>query len=335
MSPARLVRAAPLHRYPCRFAHSKHRPLHFRLASTSASPLPSRASVYSHLLAGAVGGGVVIAAAYTWYHFSGLKSIVATSQSIHSSIKNVRATFFERAPERAESSPAVLQHLRSLAKAYASVYPGGSTLVDKAFDSFDELVVIHGDKVNDIAGHAYADLGDIVASEASNDDKIRQSALVVKRASVELAELGNQVRHQALNSAFENHPELRKGLEETYSKLIDLAESGGFEAKRAANHAVGQLQGLLSQSISPDSVAKARDVIASTTSEVRTLLDTSDRDTAADAGVRTRAYLDQIQEIPDRLKENGPALRAVTTELFGRGKEAVVDTWGKGKGTAA
>lgn len=178
----------------------------------------SSSSIYTHVLAGIFGGGIVIVGAYAWYHFSGLKKIVSTSTSIHGSIKSAHASFAKKA-----QSSAVLGHLRSLTKSYAAIYPGGATLVDKAFDSFDVLAATHAEKVDEIAANAYADLSEIALSSDSNDVKIRKGASIVRRASSELLVLGEHVRHHALDSAFENHPEIKEMLEDRYNSLVSLA----------------------------------------------------------------------------------------------------------------
>ncbi|KAG5723936.1 hypothetical protein E4T56_gene9772 [Termitomyces sp. T112] len=62
-----------------------------------------RRAVSSHLLAGALGGSVVIVGGYAWYHFSPIKSTVEALRRVRISIKEVRTTpelILEKAREK-------------------------------------------------------------------------------------------------------------------------------------------------------------------------------------------------------------------------------------------
>ncbi|KAG8943369.1 hypothetical protein FRC04_002925 [Tulasnella sp. 424] len=104
-----------------------------------------------------VGGGVVLAGGYGYYHFSGTRALVQTSQSVQSILKSAKDSAFEKAPAPNE----VIQFLRSTTKSYASFFPGASSYVDASFDAIDRLEQTHRKKVDAIVKQIYDELREI------------------------------------------------------------------------------------------------------------------------------------------------------------------------------
>ncbi|KAJ3518124.1 hypothetical protein NLJ89_g41 [Agrocybe chaxingu] len=106
------------------------------------------------VLVGTTGGlALVGTAGYGIYHYSGLKRAVDTFTPAALLLKKTKEQLAtEKIPTRA------LNYLRQAVKAYVAYIPGAGFLVDRAFDSAEEVVGPRADEANAIIAKAYEDV---------------------------------------------------------------------------------------------------------------------------------------------------------------------------------
>lgn len=95
---------------------------------------------------------------YSYYHFSGAKTLVDSARSVKSGVVSAKNQLVEKTPSPNEA----ITYLRNISKSYVALVPGASKYVDKTFDSLDELSQTHGEEVNAIVSKAVSELQDTI-----------------------------------------------------------------------------------------------------------------------------------------------------------------------------
>ncbi|KAF8813665.1 hypothetical protein BYT27DRAFT_7180416 [Phlegmacium glaucopus] len=102
------------------------------------------------------GAATILAAGYTWYHFSGVKKIVDRIQETKFYLDQARDNL-----SKGKLPSQTLGFLREAVKAYLA-FPGSNFVVDKAFDVVDGAVDAHADEANAIIATAYTKIRDLI-----------------------------------------------------------------------------------------------------------------------------------------------------------------------------
>jgi len=110
---------------------------------------------------------LVFAGGYTYYYFSGAKTIVNAASTTKAELQRLTQGITDSAPEPNEA----LKWLRSTTSSYAAFIPGAKPYVDSAFNDLDKVQAKHGDEVDKIVNDAYKEL-----KEASKSGMSMQTA---------------------------------------------------------------------------------------------------------------------------------------------------------------
>ena len=93
-----------------RFINSRFQSTASTAASTGSNPA---------LIGGVAGGAVAFVMGYTWYHFSGAKTLVNTSKQTQAYLDQAKQTISQKAPEPNEA----FRWLRDTSQKLRSLYP--------------------------------------------------------------------------------------------------------------------------------------------------------------------------------------------------------------------
>lgn len=220
-----------------------------RFQSTGPSPAAGP-SVLSHLAAGVAGGvagsaTVVLVgkiehsssrnvthrislAGYAYYHTSGLKAAVQTSNEVKQYLQDTKDSVVTKAKEASKDSSELLKYLRSVAKSYVIFIPGASGYVDKTFDELDELHKEHGEDMDKVLTEMKDELVK-AAKEGQADTKTAAKVYgILSDGITKLQKLGKE----AGKTVLEKNPKFKEKLGGGYEQLRSLAEKAGPEGKK-------------------------------------------------------------------------------------------------------
>ncbi|KAG8920330.1 hypothetical protein FRC01_000817 [Tulasnella sp. 417] len=286
-------------------------------ASSSTSTSTSQ-QLLSPFVAAAIGGGVVLAGGYAYYHFSGIRDVVQSAQSVHSTIKSARDAALEKPNE-------VIQFLRITAKAYVLFIPGLSGLIDASFDLIDQLEKTHRAEVSAIVNKTYADLQEAVKDgkvDAPTGQKVFE---IFKRQFAELAEVAKKAANEVLQPVLEQHPELREWLggrwteiQQTYQSLSQTDVSQ--QAQRIYSDTSAQLVGLFQSGVSATSLTEAKALLDEKSQQISEL------------ELYEKGEEEYLKDAPDQLKKFFSDEETVKNLLSGGGGTAAITAvWNKVK----
>ncbi|KZT41528.1 hypothetical protein SISSUDRAFT_981752, partial [Sistotremastrum suecicum HHB10207 ss-3] len=260
----------------------------------------------SHVVAGLAGGGVVLLGGYTYYHMSGVKTVVDNAKAFKSTVVDAKNKMMEKAPEPG----VVMQYLRSTAKSYAAFVPGAGQYVDSSFDALDQLQETHGEEVNKITTSAYNELRDI-SNQGSLDAETAQKVFaILKKHILQLQDLASRAGADILGPILEKHPEIKEKIGGSYSDLKELAAKRGPEAKKIYDDAIKQIKAIFDEGFTADSVQRAQKLIRDTTEKVQGLGDKASKEAWDKAVKQAGPYLEKLPEIKDLLNQKAATLMA-------------------------
>ena len=101
----------------------------------------------------------VVVQGYTWYHFSGVRSLVVRVQNAIVYLDQARDNLAKRKPPSE-----VLWFLRRAVKSYVT-FPGSNFVVDQVFDAVDDKVDAHGDEANALIATACTQIRDLIQQD--------------------------------------------------------------------------------------------------------------------------------------------------------------------------
>ncbi|TVY32826.1 hypothetical protein LSUB1_G007975 [Lachnellula subtilissima] len=233
-----------------------------RHASTNQQAAAAGGS--SGLVGGLAGGALVFAAGYSYYHFSGAKSIVNAASSTKKEFKSLTNNLSESAPEPNEA----LKWLRSTATSYAAFIPGGKSYVDTAFKDLDAVQKKHGPEVEKIVAKAYGDLKE-VGKNGLSLETVTKSWEVLEQAVKDLGALSGDAAEQILD----NHPQIKEKVGGNVKQLKEMADSYGPEAKKEVEEMWGQIGDIMKGGVSVGSAEKIRKMVQEKVEKVKKLGD--------------------------------------------------------------
>ncbi|KAJ7594712.1 hypothetical protein C8J56DRAFT_927460 [Mycena floridula] len=208
-------------------------PILRHVAQRPFSSTPSyRASWMTHMLAGALGGSMVVAAGYTWYHFSTAKKLVDASKNLSTYI---RLALPAQKDSTMPPPNAALAYLRSVAKGCVGIVPGSGFLVDQLFDKVDKVYETHQETASAIILQAYSE---VVALEKTGDkwQTYTRVAQILNRMTSEILALGYKAGGDLLGPVWEKIPDtgLRTQFESSVEQLTKLARGQGESSRQYA-----------------------------------------------------------------------------------------------------
>jgi len=177
------------------------------------------------------------------------------------------------------SSNDALNYLRNIAKSYVAIVPGASSFLDAAFDRLDQIHDSYREEVNSAVIGALDELKTVVETEGSLKD-VRTAFKVMdimKRRIGQLNDIGKKAGSDALDPLMEKYPKVKEKIGASYEQMRVLAEGKGAEAKALAEETTQQLKARLSESVSGESLDRARSFISSRISKIRELPDKTDK----------------------------------------------------------
>jgi len=134
--------------------------------------------------------------------------------------------FKEQVQEKAPSPNEALRWLRQVSTYYAGFIPGASGFVNTTFDDLDKVRAKHGDEVDKIVSEAYEEM-----KKLTNKDMNLQTAQeaweVIQKHTARIAELAGD----AFEDILDNHPQLKSAVGDNISKLKQMGENYGPQAK--------------------------------------------------------------------------------------------------------
>ncbi|TVY88575.1 hypothetical protein LAWI1_G006277 [Lachnellula willkommii] len=280
-----------------------------RHASTNEQAAAAGGS--SGLVGGLAGGALVFAAGYSYYHFSGAKSIVNAASATKSKFKSLTNSVSESAPEPNEA----LKWLRSTATSYAAFIPGGKSYVDTAFKDLDAVQEKHGPEVEKIVAKAYGDLKE-VSKNGLSMETVTKSWEVLEKAVTDLGALAGDAAEQILD----NHPQIKEKVGGNIKQLKEMADSYGPEAKKEMEEMWGQIGDVIKGGVSVGSVEKIRKMVQEKVEKVKKL-----GDEAWKKGLeQAQPYLEKNPEVKKIVEENADALKqGNVSQVFEKVKDAV------------
>ena len=277
-----------------------------RISSNTNSPA---------IIGGVVGGGLVFAAGYTWYHFSGVKTVVQTASQ-------TKAYFDKTLKKTKESAPApneAIQWFRETALSYAAIIPGAKGYVDSAFDDLEAVHAKHRDEVDRIVKEAYDELKDL-------GNKPFSASSVASAWDISQKHLGRiaQLAKDAGGDIMNNHPQLRDRFGGEFEKLKEMGENYGPEAKKQVDETWNKVQDALKGGFSFETASRIKGIVQETTEKVQKV-----GDEAWQKGLeQAKPYLDKSPQLKDLVEKNkaklmqGNAMEFVqkTKDAFSSGK---------------
>lgn len=221
---------------------------------------------------GLIGGGVVLAAGYGYYHFSGAKSVVnATSQAksyADQAAEQVKTQLREITPDRSED---VLGAIKEVAHQYARWIPGGKQFVDTSFKDLEDIKSKHEDEVNRISRATYNELREVANRKGTSIEALNDAWQILSERLQELSSLIGDVSQQILD----NHPDLREKLGGSFDQLKQLGDRLGPEAKKQVDETFKEASQIARQGISTDSASRLQKLVQDKLQELKKLGDKS------------------------------------------------------------
>lgn len=216
--------------------------------------------------AGVAGGLLVLAAGYSYYHFSGAKTIVNTAhqtkQRIDQAFRSSSSAF--TSSSGTPDAHAATQWLRDTITPYARFIPGASGYVDQAFKDIEKVQEKHGDELNKIVKQTYDELKDITKDGASVETASRAWE-VLQKCMKHIGQLAGDAAGDVMNE----HPELKEKFGKGYKQLQQYGEQFGPEAKKQVEDTKKQVEDIYKQGLNSDNINKIQKLIQEKTEQIK------------------------------------------------------------------
>jgi hypothetical protein len=279
-----------------------------RISRTSRTRLPTRnvrfentSSTTSHgkpnntnqsaIIGGTVGGSIVFLAGYAWYHFSGAKTVIQTASQTKAYFDQTLKKTKESAPEPNEA----IQWLREAALSYTSIIPGAKGYVDSAFNDLDAVHDKHREEVDGIVKKAYDELKEL-GNKPFNAGSIASAWDILQKHLGRISELAKDAGGDILN----NHPQLKDSFGGEFSRLKEMADNHGPEAKKQVDETWNKIRDALKGGFSFDTVNRVRNIVEETTEKVQHI-----GEEAWKKGMeQAKPYLDKNPKIKELVEQN-------------------------------
>ncbi|CAE6384949.1 unnamed protein product [Rhizoctonia solani] len=269
---------------------------------------PSPVSI-SHIASGLAGGGAVVIGGYLWYQFSGVKTAVDSSQRIASTLNNAKVQIKNSLPPPNEA----LSYLRSVAKSYAVLVPGGSQYVDSVFDSIDELHNSHREEIDSIVSGAYNDIKKITNERKSMDlDSALAILGVLQKRAGELGNVAGELSSDAVGPILDRYPKLRDSLGGNWDEFKQFARSHAPEVKKLYDDTANKIiDTVKSNGVTAASIATIVQIVREKSDEAKRVAENTAKDAWERARKQAGPALDKMPDIKKVLDENSSTLMSV------------------------
>lgn len=282
-----------------------------QLRSESSSSAASNSSVSQGIVGGLVGGGLVFLGGYSYYHFSGAKTLINTARETSASFNKYKEQFKKSTPEPNEA----LQWLRHTATSYAGFVPGGKSFVDSAFNDIDSIRQKHSGEVDQIVKDAYNDLRNI-SDKGVSFETAQQAWTILQKYLKKIGELAGDSAKEIID----NHPTLKDKVGGNLDQLKQLGDNYGPEAKKQVEETWDQIRGIMKEGFSASSIPKIQSLVQDKMKKVQEL-----GNKAWDQGMQqAKPYLDKSPKVKELVEKNASDLKkGNVTELYEKIKDAV------------
>ena len=285
---------------------------HYATAGQEAGSSNAGSGISHGVLGGLIGGGVVLAGGYGYYHFSGAKTMVNTAHQTKAYFEKAQQRLVEASPEPNE----ILQWLRQTATSYAAFIPGAKGFVNTAFDDLDAVHRKHGDKVDKILKQAYDEIKDVTKDKGMSVETATQVWEILQQRLKQIGKLAGDAASDILN----NHPEIKEKVGGNLDQLKEMGDRYGPEAKKQVDQTWQQIQDIIKGGVSMETATKIRSLVEEKVEAVKKL-----GDEAWKKGMeQAKPYLDKSPRAKELIEKNADALKQGNeAELWEKLKESV------------
>ncbi|KAJ5601706.1 hypothetical protein N7510_011240 [Penicillium lagena] len=287
---------------------SKSRFVNSRFQSTASHGASTGSN--SALVGGVAGGVVAFLTGYTWYHFSGVKTLVNTNKQMQDYLENAKQTIAQKAPEPNEA----FRWLKDTVKSYAAFIPGARGYVDTAFDDLEKIRNDHEKEFDQVVKDAYNELVDI-SKEGFTTASASKSLQALQKYLKRLFDLAGD----AAESVLDNHPQLKEKVGGSFDQLKQMGDTYGPQAKEEVNKTWEQISNIIQRGATVDSAQEIKNLIQDKRNKLQTL-----GDQAWQKGrEESQEYLDKNPKLKQLIEENADSLKKGNfTELWGLVKDS-------------
>jgi hypothetical protein len=264
------------------------------------------------LIGGLAGGAVAFASGYTWYHFSGAKTLVKTSKETQDYIKKAKQTVIQNTPEPNEA----FRWLRDTVKSYAVLIPGARGYVDTAFDDLEKIRNNHQEDFDKIVKDAYNETSDIFKKEGFNISSASKASQALQKYVSQLFDLAGD----AASDVLQNHPQLKEKVGGSYDQLKQMGDAYGPKAKEEVDKTWQQISSIIKRGVSADSAEEIKSLIQDKKDKLQSLGDEAWQKCLEES----QSYLEKSPKLKQLIEENADTLKKGNfRDLWGLVKEKV------------
>ncbi|KAJ5663600.1 hypothetical protein N7507_004331 [Penicillium longicatenatum] len=287
---------------PSRFIKHRFQSTASNTASTGGNPA---------LVGGLAGGAVAFVTGYTWYYFSGAKTLVDTSKQTQAYIDQAKQKVAQKTPEPNEA----FRWLRDTVKSYAVFIPGARSYVDTAFDDLDKIRKDHGQEFDEVVKNAYNELNSLLTKEGLNTDSAAKALGVLQKHARQLFDLAGD----AAENVLDNHPEIKEKVGGGFEDLKEMGDAYGPKAKEEVNRTWQQISSIVQRGASVDSAEEIKNLIQEKKTKLEKL-----GDEAWQKGLEeSQQYLEKSPKLKKLVEENADTLKKGSSkDLWGLVKES-------------
>lgn len=262
----------------------------------SSSSGPASGGTNPALVGGVAGGAFAFVAGYSWYHFSGAKTLLNTSRQAQLYVDQAKQTIAEKTPEPS----AAFNWFRDTARSYSAFIPGARRYVDTAFDDIDKIRGKHSEEFDQVVSDAYNELKEASKGGLSADTAFEAMNILQKHLN-RLYELGSD----AAEDIMDNHPQLKEKVGGNLNQLKEMGDAYGPQAKEEVNKVWQQISEILKQGASAESAEKITNLVQEKTDKLQKL-----RDEMWNKGMEeAKQYLEKNPKVKELVEDNAESLK--------------------------
>lgn len=282
-----------------------------RYNSSTSSTSSNTAGYTPALVGGMAGGALVFLGGYSYYHFSGAKTLVNTAHETKATFEKMSKKFKDAAPEPNEA----LRWLRQTATSYAAFIPGAKGFVDTAFDDLDTIRNKHGEEVDRIVSQAYSELKDVTQEKGMSIETAQRAWNIIQKHLKRIGDLAADSAQEIIN----NHPALKDKVGGNLDQLKQLGDKYGPEAKKQVDETWDEIRNIVKAGVSVESVNRIRSLVQEKTKVIKKM-----GDEAWKKGMeQVKPYLDKSPKVKELIEKNMDSLKQGNVkELYEKVKES-------------
>lgn len=233
---------------------------------------------------------------YSYYHFSGAKSIVNAASTTKSQFNKLTQYLQNTAPEPNEA----LKWLRQTATSYSAFIPRAKSYVDSAFNYLESIQSKHGEEFDKLINDCYKELKD-ATKKGMSGETASQSWAILERDIKQLGDLAGDSTEEIMD----NHPELKEKAGGNLKELKGMADSYGPEAKKELDQTYQEIKDVMKAGVSMESVNKVRQLVQEKTEKMRQLGD----ETWKRGLEQAKPYLEKNSQVREIVEKNADSLK--------------------------